>query len=368
MEDHITILGMDVHKDTIVAAVLPAGQAQALPAVTVPNTPQALTKLVRQAGPPAGLHAVYEAGPCGFTAQRHLAQLGVRCAVVAPALTPVKPGDRVKTDRRDAAKLATLFRAGVLTAIHVPTGEDEALRDVVRVREDVMVDRHRARQQLGMFLLRQGRTYHGTVAWGTRHREWLASQRFDLPGQETTFLAYHRRVQDVEGHVDALTQQVRGVADHPRYRALVAGLRALKGLDTLGATTLAVEVQDFRRFPTAPSFMSYTGLVVREHSSGPRQARGNITKAGNAHVRRILVEAAWSYRRVRTTHGPLLERRQAVSPDIARVARKAEARLHEKFWRLVSRNRPSQVAVIAVARELAGFVWAVAHLVPSATV
>lgn len=362
--DHLTtVLGLDVHKETIVATVLPGGAAESGETITLPNTPQALTRLVRRAEQGGPVAAVYEAGPCGFAVYRHLTSLGVPCTVIAPSLTPVRPGDRVKTDRRDATKLARLFRAGELAAIHVPTGEEEALRDLVRTREDALVDRLRVRQQLGMFLLRQGRVFRDARTWGVKHREWLAAQHFDAPGHNATFSAYHRAHAEAEGRLEDLTRLAQDVAEHPRFRQLVTALRALKGIDTLGAVTLAVEVQDFHRFPSAPTFMAYTGLVVREFSSGQRTVRGSLTKSGNAHVRRILIEAAWCNRRGRTTHGPLLERRRQAPEAATRIARKAEARLHRKYWKLVGRNRPSQVAAVAVARELAGFVWAIARAI-----
>jgi transposase len=307
---------------------------------------------------------VYEAGPCGYQVQRQITARGKKCVVIAPALTPVRPGDRVKTDRRDAEKLARLYRAGELTEIYVPTCAEEAARDIVRAREDALEDRLRARHRLSKFLLRQGRVYRETKAWGVAHRAWLRSQRFEWPPLQQTFEGNLRAVEEAEARLESLEQRVLDLAQSAPYRTAVGYLRSLKGLDTLGALTLAVETLDFRRFGRAPAYMSLTGLISSERSSGPKERRGGITKAGNAHLRRILVEAAWSYRLKNTVGPQLAARRRGCPAEVVQIARKAQDRLHRKFWRLVSRGKPSQVA--AVARELAGFVWAIAQRVPAA--
>jgi transposase len=362
MNEGTTVLGLDVHKETIAAALLDAGAEAPRDWGQVPNTPEAVRKLVRRAQGHGAVVAVYEAGPCGFTTHRHLTELGVRCVVIAPSLIPMRPGDRVKTDRRDAAKLARLFRAGELTEVRVPSADQEAARDLVRIREDVLENRLRARHRISKFLLRLGRIWRESKPWGAVHTAWLRGQRFDEPAWQQTHDAYLRTLAESDEHLRVLTQQVDEVASWPAYRDVVAALRCLKGVDTLGAVTLAAEIQDFHRFAVAPAFMAYTGLVGRERSSGERTRRGGITKAGNAHVRRVLVEAAWSYRHPKNIVGPALAaRRAAVSPELVRVAQRAQDRLTRTFWRLVSRNKPPQVAVVAVARELAGFVWALAR-------
>lgn len=362
MDNGTTVLGLDVHKETIVAAVLPTGRERVTDRMSIVNQPKALARLVKQVVTAHGpVRAVYEAGPCGYDVQRQLEALDVACTVIAPALTPVRPGDRVKTDRRDAEKLARLFRAGELTAIRIPSREEEATRDLVRVREDVLANRLRARHRVAKFLLRQGRVYRESRPWGVAHQAWLSAQRFAWPSLQHTAEAYLRTLAETDAHLGMLTQEVHDLAQLPAYRSVVTCWRCLKGIDTLSAVTLAVEVPEIRRFRSARAFMSYTGLVSREDSSGDRVRRGHITKAGNAHVRRVLVEAAWSYRHGNGVGKPLAERRKAARPEVVRLAQRAQDRLHRKFWRLVSRNKPSQVAVVAVARELAGFVWALAH-------
>src|SRR3990172_10982137 len=366
MNNGSTVVGLDVHKATVAAAAPPPGADRTRETVTIENAPTAIARLVTRLAARGPLAFVYEAGPCGYEVQRQLTALGQPCAVVAPALTPVRPGDRVKTDRRDAEKLARLYRAGELTPIRIPTRAEEAARDVVRVREDVLADRLRARHRLSKFLLRQGRVYRETKAWGVAHRAWLRGQRFEWPPLQQTFEGNLRAVEEAEARLESLNQQVLDFAQSGPYRMAVRYLRSLKGLETLGALTLAVETLDFGRFERAPAYMSLTGLVSSEHSSGGKERRGSITKAGNAHLRRILVEAAWSYRLKNTVSPQLAERRRSCPPEVIQIARKAQDRLHRKFWRLVSRGKPSQVAAVAVARELAGFVWAIARQVPAA--
>jgi transposase len=352
MNEHITIVGLDVHKATVVAAILPPTATRPTQTVTIENCPKAIERLVRRVAGEGRPVFVQEAGPCGYQVHRQMTEMGKKCVVVAPGLTPVRPGDRVKTDRRDAEKLARLYRAGELTEVHVPSCAEEAARDLVRIREDALEDRLRARHRLNKFLLRQGRVYRETKAWGVAHRAWLRRQRFEWQPLQQTF--------------ESLDQQVLDLAQSGAYRTAVRYLRSLKGLETLGALTLAVETLDFGRFERAPAYMSLTGLVSSERSSGGKERRGSITKAGNAHLRRILVEAAWSYRLKNTVSPQLAERRRSCPPEVIQIARKAQDRLHRKFWRLVSRGKPSQVAAVAVARELAGFVWAIAQQVPAA--
>jgi len=374
MNQHITVVGLDVHKATVVAATLPPTADRPTQTVTIENSPKAIERLVQRAPADGRVIFVYEAGPCGYQVHRQITELGRKCVVVAPGLTPVRPGDRVKTDRRDAAKLARLYRAGELAEIRVPTCAEEAARDLVRVREDALEDRLRARHRLSKFLLRQGRVYHETKAWGVAHRAWLRGQRFEWSSLQQTFEGNLRAVEEAEARLESLDQQVLDFAKSGPYRTAVHYLRSLKGLETLGAVTLAVEpaprplaeTLDFGRFERAPVYMSLTGLVSSERSSGGKEHRGSITKAGNAHLRRILVEAAWSYRLGNTVSPELAARRRACPPEVVRIARKAQDRLHRKFWRLVSRGKPSQVAAVAVARELAGFVWAIAQQVPAA--
>jgi transposase len=357
-------VGLDVHKKTIAVAVLPEGTETVTEQMMIDNRREVIEKMVQRLALKGPLDFVYEAGPCGYVVQRQLKEMGHACAVVAPGLIPVRSADRVKTDRRDAQKLARLYRAGELTAIRIPTSEEEAARDLVRVREDILEERLRCRHRLSKFLLRQGRSYHLTKTWGVTHRVWIQSQSFLWPALQQTFDVYRRALDEAEARLESLDQQLRDLAQSPTYRTPVSYLRCLKGIDTLSALTLAVETQEFKRF-SARSFMSYTGLVCSEHSSGDRVRRGGITKTGNAHLRRVLVEAAWSYRHRNPVSKILAERRKGSPAPILHIARKAQDRLQRKYWRMLDRNKPHQVVVTAVARELAGFVWAIAQQVPA---
>jgi len=361
-----TVVGLDVHKKTIVASVLPAGSEVVTERTTIENNPAALAKLVKKIGVRGSVEFVYEAGPCGYETHRQISGLGHPCFVIAPALTPVRPGDHVKTDSRDADKLARYHRAGELTVIRVPTCEEEAARDLPRAREDAMIDRLRSRHRLSRFLLRQGRIFQDAKrAWTTKHKEWLRTQKFEWPALTQTFEAGMRAVDDADARMESLDRQLEDLSLQDPYRTPVKFLRCLRGIDTLSALTLVVEAQDFKRFEGARAFMSYTGAVGREHSSGERTRRGSITKAGNAHIRRILIESAWSYRRGGLS-AAVKKRREGCPPDVILIARKAEVRLHRKFARMVAQNKPPQVAVTAVARELAGFIWSIARHFPTA--
>lgn len=366
MEQCSTIVGLDVSKDVIAVAVLPAGAERIAETGRLEHHPKAIEKLATRLKERYGMIIfVYEAGPCGYDLQRQLTSFGHRCVVVAPGLIPVRPGDRVKTDRLDAEKLARLYRAGELTVIRVPTRQEEAARDLVRAREDAVADRLRARHRLSKFLLRQGRVYRETKnAWCVRHALWLKAQRFEEPALQQTLEACVRALEEAQARLDTLDQQLQDVAQQEPYRIMVASLRCLKGIDTLSALTLVVETQGFRRFPTAPAFMDFTGLVSSEQSSGSRVWRGSITKTGNAHLRRVLVEAAWCNRHGLVVSRELVARRKAAPSAVVQIARKAQVRLHRKYWRLISRGKAHAVAVTAVARELAGFVWAIGRQVP----
>jgi transposase len=359
-----TVVGLDVHKKTIVAAVLPSQSETVTETVTIENCPEAVEKLINRLVAKGPAEFVYEAGPCGYETHRQITALGHKCVVIAPGLTPVRPGDRVKTDRRDAEKLARYHRAGELTEIHVPTREKEADRDLPRAREDVLEDRLRARHRLSKFLLRQGRVHRETKSWGVTHRVWLKAQRFEWTTLQQSFEANLRAVEEAEARLAILDQQMQDLAQKEPYRTPVKYLRCLKGIDTVSALTLLVEVQDFTRFKKARGFMSFTGLVGSENSSSDRIRRGGITKVGNAHIRRILVESAWCNRHRNVVRQELTNRRSGCPQQIVSIARKAQTRLHRKFWRMTSRSKLQQVAVVAVARELAGFVWSIAQHFP----
>ena len=328
MPNNNMVVGMDVHKKTIVVAVLYPGAEQVSERQTVENTPEAVEALVRHVARRGNPVFCYEAGPCGYTLQRQITQLGYGCELIAPGLIPRRPGDKVKTDRRDAEKLARLFRAGELSVIRIPTREEEAVRDLVRAREDVLGNRLRARHRVSKFLLRQGRIYRESRSWGQGHKHWLKAQRFDWPALQQTFDSYVQQVDEADEHLEHLDGLIKGWAQEPAYQKPIRYLRCLKGIDTLSAMSLMAEVQDFQRFHSAPSFMAYTGLVSSEYSSGSRTVRGSITKTGNAHVRRILVEAAWHSRQPSVQVSQVLaERRKGCPLEVRRIAYLAQRRL-----------------------------------------
>jgi transposase len=313
-------------------------------------------RLARQVGT---VRCCYEAGPCGFELQRALTAEGIPCDVIAPALIPRRPGDRIKTDRRDAGQLAVLFRAGALTAIHIPTEQEEAARDLLRCREDIRADLLRARHRLSKFLLRHGRRFTGTQkAWSKRHAGWLRAQTWSLPALDQTHRAYLRTVDEAVARLRAVEDDLRGLLDLESLRPRVQRLRCFRGIDDLTALTIAAELGDARRFATAPSLMAFVGLIPSEHSSGTKQARGAITKTGNAHLRRVLVEAAWHYRHHPFVGDALRARQCGAPPRIITHAWTAQQRLHRRYARLAARGKPKQHVVTAVARELTGFVWA----------
>jgi transposase len=352
-----SLIAFDQHAATTVAAVLLPGQHT--PALhTLASDSPTILRFVERLRRQGAVRCCYEAGPCGFELQRALTSRGIPCDIIAPALIPRRPGDRIKTDRRDASQLAVLYRAGALTAIHVPTEQEEAARDLLRCREDIRADLLRARHRLSKFLLRHGRRFTATKAWSKRHEVWLRAQTWPLLALEQTHRAYLRTVEEAIARLRAVEQDLRALLALEPLRPRVVRLRCFRGLDDLTALTIAAELGDARRFPSAPSTMAYVGLVPSEHSSGTKQARGAITKTGNAHLRRVLVEAAWHYRH-HPFVGDALRRRQQGAPDtVVTQAWAAQQRLYRRYQRLAARGKPKQHVVTAVARELTGFLWA----------
>lgn len=357
MAKSTTVVAFDQHAATTVAAVLLPGQRT--PALHTLTSESATILRFVQRLRAASIQCCYEAGPCGFALQRALSAHEIPCDVIAPALIPRRAGDRVKTDRRDASQLAVLYRAGALTAIHIPSEQEEAARDRLRCREDIRADVLRARHRLSKFLLRHGRRFTGTKkAWTTRHVAWRQAQRWPIAALEQTHRAYVRAVDEAVGRLHAVDTELRDLLTIEPLSARVARLRCFRGIDDLTALTIAAELGDARRFPSAPRVMAFTGLVPSEFSSGAKQARGRITKTGNAHLRRVLVESAWQYR-----HHPLLGRalrlRQRGAPAaIIEQAWHAQQRLHRRYRRLAARGKAKQHIVTAIARELSGFLWA----------
>jgi len=354
-------VGLDVHKESISVAVFEGARAEGRPVVTIPNEPPLIRKLFSRLHKEGEVRACYEAGSCGYEVYRQLAALGIACDVVAPGLIPVRVGDRVKTDRRDAEKLARLFRAGELTSIRVPTESEEALRDLIRCREDAREDVLRQRQHVLKFLLRHGRIFHDGKHWTLRHWTWLRAQHFDEPLAQVVFTQYVSTLEKTLARVTVLNQEIAMQADKDPYKALVGRLRCLRGIDTLSAMALIAEICDFARFEHPRELMAYLGLVPSERSSGGKQRHGSITKTGNSHARRIFVEAAWHYRHPAARSPTMMARWKDQPSTVVDHAYKAQERLHRRYRRLTSRGKPSQVAVVAVARELCGFVWAVAR-------
>jgi transposase len=357
----ITYVGMDAHKKAINVAMLLPGQRDPVE-WQVANELAAIRRLAKklEREAPGEVRCCYEAGPCGYVLQRELEATGaVICEVVAPALIPVKPGERIKTDRRDARKLASLLRADQLTAVHAPSSADEAVRDLCRCREDAREDLLRARQRLSKFLLRRGRIYTvGKRAWTCLYRQWLNGLSFDHDADRISFEDYRAAIEQLEERLRGLDQQLATLAEQDPYREPVGWLRCYRGIDTVTAIALVAELHDFRRFRTARALMAYLGLVPSEHSSGDRRRRGAITKAGNAHVRRLLIEAAWHYRHRPGVGVALRRRRQGQPAAVIAIADRAQHRLHRRFRQLTERSKPFNKVVVAVARELIGFVWA----------
>jgi transposase len=359
--NNVRFVGLDVHAETIAVAVAePGGEVRALG--VIPNRLESIRRLVKKLGPAEKLRTCYEAGPTGYVLYWQLTALGVKCEVVAPTLVPVKAGDRVKTDRRDALKLARNHRAGELTAVWVPDAAHEALRDVVRAREAAKKDQLRARHRLGKFLLRHGRRPPTTMhAWTQAHLAWVKTVHFAYSAQEATLLDYLHEVEHMTDRVERLERAIDDAvkAAPARMRAVIEALQALRGIAHVSAVTIVAEVGELSRFQTAPQLMGYSGTVVIEHTSGERTRRGGITKTGNAHLRRIVTEAAWAYRH-RPSIGATLRKRQAtVAPEVKEIAWKAQHRLHARYRHLIMKGKCPQNAVTAVGRELLGFIWAI---------
>lgn len=361
MKAKVRFLGLDVHAETIAVAIAePDGEVRSLG--TIANRAESIRKLVKKLGPVEHLKACYEAGPTGYVLYWQLTELGMECEVIAPTLVPVKAGDRVKTDRRDALKLARSYRSGDLTPVWVPDEGSEALRDLVRAREAAKQDQLRARHRLSKFLLRTGqRPAHGMTAWTQAYMMWVRQIRFAQMAQEATRLDYLHEVEHMGERVVRLEQAIVEAIQlaSPQIQEVVKGLQALRGIAQISAVTIAAELGNISRFEGARQLMGYSGAVPSEDSSGKRKQRGSITKTGNSHLRRIAVEAAWSYRH-RPGIGPALRQRQQGVPEAIReIAWKAQHRLHRRYSRLEAAGKDRRKIVTAVGRELLGFIWAI---------
>jgi transposase len=361
----IRFVGLDVHADTIAVAVAEPG-AEVRAVSVIPNKLEAVRKLVSKLGPVHQLKVCYEAGPTGYVLYWQLTRLGVACEVVAPTLVPTKAGDRMKTDRRDAEKLARCYRAGELTAVGVPDAAHEALRDLVRAREAAKKDQLRARHRLGKFLLRHGQCpIEAGKAWTKKYLEWIKTHvRFDQPALEATLAHYLHEVEHAAEQILKLEKAIdEAVAQtSPEIRAGIEALPALRGVAQMTAATIVCELGSFSRFQSPRQLMGYSGLVSREHSSGNRIQRGAITKTGNAHLRRVLVEAAWAFQHRPHVTGFLLRRQKslALSDEVKQIAWKAQYRLHKRYLAFAARGKNKNQIVTALGRELLGFLWAIA--------
>jgi transposase len=355
MRESTTVtVGLDVHARSIRLAAVRADEL--LEERTLPYDEPAVERALRRW---PMMRCCYEAGPTGFGLYRHLVERGIDCQVIAPGLVPQRPGDRVKTDPRDARKLARLHASGLLEPIHVPSPELEAARDLVRAREDARLDRMRDRHRLSKFCLRHGRPLP-TSAWTVTRRKWLSEQRFEHPAEQITFDSYLHTVDLVDARIEQLERAIRETAKQGPWRELVGRLRCLRGIDTLSALGLVAEIGDFSRFRTAEEFMAFVGLVPSEHSSGEHRRQGSITKVGNSHVRRLLVEAAWHARRRPKVGYELARRHRGQDALVIERAWRCQQRLHQRWQRMAGRGKPHQKIAVACARELAGFVWAIA--------
>lgn len=354
----VTYVALDVHKLSIVAGVLRPGARQA-EIVPLENTERAIRRFLRRLGEPEGLVVAYEAGPCGYDLYRMVSQLGATCHVIAPALTPVRPGDRVKTDRRDARKLVRFLRAGELTFVAPPSPEQEGLRDLLRCREDLRRARMNARHRVSKALLRHGRVFRGTKkSWTKAHQAWIPQQRLGDPLAQRALEHMRAHLEGLDAQLAALEGEIAQLAEAEPWAASVRALCCFRGISALSALGLVAEIGDARRFGSARELMSYLGLTPSEYSSGESRHRGHITKAGNVHARRLLVEAAWHYQHPPRAGVRIARAAAAVEPGIAARAWAAQVRLHRRHRELVSHGKRSPVATVAVARELAGFIWA----------
>ncbi len=364
MNEFTRFVGIDDSKDSLQVAVADAYPgSEVRDHGVIPNTAEAVFKLVRRLGSPKDLVFAYEAGPNGYNLYRQLVGLGASCLVAAPSQTPRRPGERIKNDRRDAVMIARLLRAGELTPVWVPDADTEAVRDLTRTREDAVYSRHRARQRLLAFLLRHGRLFPGRSAWTRAHAAWLKTLKFDHPAQGVCFEEYRSAVEEADARLERLEGEIRTTVAAWSMAPKVQAMMAHRGVSLVVAATIAAELGDLTRFNPPRKLMAFVGLVPSLLASGSIRHTGAITKTGNAHVRRCLVEAAWAYRHpARRT--PTLQRRLKDQPaEVQRLAWKAQVRLCGRYRRLRARRKEHNKVVTAIARELLGFLWATAGVV-----
>lgn len=361
--NNLRFVGLDVHKETIVIAVADEGREAPAVVATIPHdVVQLMKRLLHLVKDKSQLQVCYEAGPTGFGMCRRLNAAGISCRVIAPSLIPQQASLRIKTDRRDACRLAQFLRSGDLTDVWVPDEKTEALRDLERARDDAKNAERVARHQLAKFLLRNERIYGGGRAWTVVHARWLKKQKFDDPCKQRVMDEYCKAVDDATDRVKRLSDDLAVMIQGTPLEPLVLALMSFYGIQLLSAVVIAAELGDLRRFKTARQLMTFLGLVPSEHSTGKTIRRGSITRTGNAHVRRILVEAVHHYRHASLRSKVVEKRRKGVHPDVILISVKAQRRLAQRRNHLLARNKPWNKMVIALARELAGFIWAVGQV------
>jgi len=360
-------VGLDAHAESTAIAIADAGRTAPRFIGTVGPQLSQLTKALERLGEPQSLQVVYEAGPCGYGLARALLERGYHCEVIAPARIPRRPGERIQTDRRDALNLAGLARAAQLVKVVIPDPRDEAMRDLSRARVDAVRARLKARQQLNALLLRHGRRYEGKTRWTAAHERYLGLISFGHPAQDIAFAEYRQAVSESHARVERLGQSLAQELERWRMQPMVRALMSLRGLDLVAATTVVAELGDLRRFAHPRELMSYLGLVPSEHTSGPKRRLGAITKTGNGHVRRILVEAAWNYRFPPRLSRTLLVRQQEQPALIQQIAWRAQLRLSHRYRRLRARSLQHNKITVAIARELAAFIWEIGQQVTPVT-
>jgi len=362
-DSNTKFIGLDVHSKTISVAIADEGRkGEVRHYGTIENTTESIEKVIKSlTSTGAELRFIYEAGPCGFALYRYLTGNGFKCIVTSPAMIPKRKSVRIKNDRRDALTLARLYRAGELTGIYVPDPEDEAIRDLTRARNDARLAERKAKQRLNSFLLRNNLIYPRKTKWNRAYFYWLGFAVMKHPAQKIALQEYINAVHECTERVKRLSEQISLAVEEWRMAPTVKALQSLRGVSLITATITVAELGDISRFRHPKELMAYLGLVPSEHSSGESIRRGHITKTGNSHARRVLVESAWTYKHHARVTLPLIKRQEGLPRSICQISWKAQLRLCARYRRMMARKKPMQVVVVAIAREIAAFMWAIAR-------
>lgn len=359
----ITWVGLDDSANKINVAIFHGQESQPRQEFHVVNDSTGLGRLAKRLkSQPGEVRCVYEAGVNGYHLQRFFSKHGIGCDIAAPSLTPRRAGKRVKTDKLDAKALARLYRAEELTLIVIPQQEQESLRDLIRAREDALIDQQRARHRLTRFLMRRGLKYRTTKYWTLAHLQWIKGTRFADDRDQMVLEEYRLALEEQSERLERFNEKIEELAKQPTYRKRVSYLTALKGIQVLTAMTIIAEAFDLRRFTDARAFMAAIGIVPSENSSGDRERRGSITKTGNNHMRRVMVESSWHYAHSSQAGKTLKKRREGLPAEVIEIARKCDKRLYRRYWYLANKGKDPRTAAVAVARELAGFIWALGQV------